>query len=93
MEVLTRHWHSARPHAGFRIGIDLGYATLGTIGFAAKRDYVAIGSVVQVASGLCDLARGEQVLITQRVHAALAGQVESNSLGELLIPDYCDLWK
>ena len=86
MEVLTARWHRRGLTLDFGIGIDLGYATLGTIGFAAKRDYVAIGSVVQIASGLCDVARGEQILITQRVQAALEGQVESSSLGELPIP-------
>jgi adenylate cyclase len=82
MEAVTAAWGKRGLSLDFARGLDLGYATLGTIGFSAKRDYVAVGSVVHIASGLCDLAQGGQILITPRVQAAAAGQVDSSSLGE-----------
>ncbi|HEV7663212.1 MAG TPA: LuxR C-terminal-related transcriptional regulator, partial [Chloroflexota bacterium] len=82
MEAVTAVWGKRGLALDFALGLDLGYATLGTIGFSAKRDYVAVGSVVRIASGLCDRAQGGQILITLRVQAAATGQVESSSLGE-----------
>ena len=85
MEALTSGWRKRGFALDFGIGIDQGYATLGTIGFPAKHDYVAVGSVVIVAAGLCARARGGQILIARRVHAALDDQVEATSSGEVSI--------
>ena len=56
---------------GFGIGIEHGFATLGTIGFEGRRDYAAIGTVSNVASRLCDEAKPGQVLISPRVRQAV----------------------
>ena len=52
---------------GFGIGIASGYATLGQIGFEHRREYTAIGSVVNLASRLCGEAQAGQIVISQRV--------------------------
>jgi DNA-binding NarL/FixJ family response regulator len=64
------------------VGIAQGYATLGQIGFEGRLDYGAIGIVTHLASSLCDEARPGQILVTQRVHAAVEDHVEAEPLGD-----------
>jgi adenylate cyclase len=46
MSELLAAWRRASYAVDFGVGIDLGYATLGTIGFEGKTEYGAIGTVV-----------------------------------------------
>ncbi len=55
------------------VGLDLGYATLGRIGFEGRLDYGAVGPVVTRAWQLCTLATDGEVLLGQRAHDAVAG--------------------
>ncbi|MBA2279756.1 MAG: hypothetical protein H0W25_00755 [Acidimicrobiia bacterium] len=49
-----------------------GYATLGTVGFEGRRDYTALGSVVNLAARLCGEADAGEVLVDKRTHDAVA---------------------
>jgi DNA-binding NarL/FixJ family response regulator len=82
---LTAEWRKHGHELGFGVGIDLGYATLGTIGFEGRFDYAAIGSVVNLAARLCEEARDGQILVTQRAHATVDELVEASPLGELVL--------
>ena len=53
------------------VGIAQGFATLGGIGFEGRIDYGAIGTVTNLAARLCGEAQGGQILVSQRVMAAL----------------------
>ena len=70
-----RSWPRAGAGTGydldFGVGIAQGHATLGRIGFEGRSDYAAIGSVTNLAARLCDEARRRQILISQRVFAAI----------------------
>ena len=88
MRELLTGWRKLGHELGIRMGVDLGYATLGTIGFERRSDYGAIGSVVNLAARLCDEARDGQILISQRVYAAAEEQVEANSLGTLTLQGF-----
>jgi len=48
-----------------------GYATIGAIGFEGRWDYGAIGTVINLAARLCAEARADQILVSQRVAAAV----------------------
>jgi class 3 adenylate cyclase len=65
------------------IGIAQGYATIGAIGFEGRLDYGAIGTVTNLAARLCGEAQGGQILISQRVHAAVSELADTEPLGEL----------
>jgi adenylate cyclase len=67
---------------GFGIGIEHGFATLGTIGFEGRFDYAAIGTVCNVASRLCDEAKPGQILISSRVLMAVEDAVKVEPVGE-----------
>ena len=70
-------------HAG--IGIAQGYATIGAIGFEGRMDYGAIGTVTNLAARLCGEAAGGQILISQRVHAAVSDVVHAEQIGDLTL--------
>jgi class 3 adenylate cyclase len=82
-EMLARQWKMQGYDLAMGIGIALGYATIGAIGFDGRRDYGVIGTVTNVASRLCAEAGGGQILISQRVQAQVAEQVQTQSVGEL----------
>ena len=58
------------------IGIAQGFATIGAIGFEGRWDYSAIGTVTNLAARLCGEARGNQILISQRVYAGVETLVD-----------------
>jgi adenylate cyclase len=60
-------------HVTSAVGVDLGYATLGRIGFEGRLDYGAVGPVVSRAWQLCALAADGEVLLGQRAHDAVTG--------------------
>jgi class 3 adenylate cyclase/HAMP domain-containing protein len=64
--ALTRKWRNRGHSLGFGVGIAVGYATLGQIGFERRLEYAAIGSVTNLASRLCDEAKADQVIASQR---------------------------
>jgi len=88
MSGLTEGWRKRGHQLGFGIGIAQGYATLGMIGFEGRVDYGAIGPVTNLASRLCDHAQGGQILISQRVYAAVEKLVEGEPAGELLLKGF-----
>jgi class 3 adenylate cyclase len=65
------------------VGIEAGHATLGRIGFEGRYDYGAIGPVTNLASRLSSAAAAGQILIGQRVFAAVDDAVETAPAGNL----------
>jgi hypothetical protein len=51
MSALTAVWHKRGHDLDFSIGVALGYATIGRIGFEGRYDYGAVGNVPNLASG------------------------------------------
>ena len=81
--ALRTQWDKRGFELGFGVGIALGYATLGQVGFEGQFHYMAIGSVANLASRLCDQAEDGQILITQRVYAEVEELAEVEPVGEL----------
>jgi len=80
-EQLREPWSERGQPLGLGLGIASGYATLGLVGFQGRADYTAIGSVVNIASRLCDKAADGEILITQRAYIDVASQIKAKSLG------------
>jgi class 3 adenylate cyclase len=83
VDELGVSWRKRGHQLGFGVGIAMGFATLGKIGFEGRLDYGAIGTVTNLASRLCDEARPGQILVSQRVFGATDGLVKAEPVGEL----------
>jgi adenylate cyclase len=86
--LLTEQWRKRGHDLGFGVGIAVGYATLGQIGFDRRMDYAAVGSVTNLASRLCDEAKAGQVVISQRVHGLIESEIEVSPIGELTLKGF-----
>jgi len=86
--TMIERWRRRGHALGFGVGIALGYATLGQIGYGRRFDYAAIGSVTNLASRLCDEARAGQILISQRVFALVEDVVEAAHVGDLALKGF-----
>jgi class 3 adenylate cyclase len=58
---------------------------LGPVGFEGRFDYTAIGTVTNVAARLCGEAKDGQILVTQRVAAAIDRIAELQHLGDIAL--------
>jgi class 3 adenylate cyclase/HAMP domain-containing protein len=86
--ALTERWRNRGHSLGFGMGIALGYATLGQIGFEQRLEYAAIGSVTNLASRLCDEAKANQIVVSRRVFGAVEQWVEGRPLDDLVLKGF-----
>jgi class 3 adenylate cyclase len=86
--ALTERWRNRGHSLGFGVGIALGYATLGQIGFEQRLEYAAIGSVTNLASRLCDEAEANQIVVSRRVYGMVEPWVEGRSLDDLQLKGF-----
>jgi adenylate cyclase len=82
---LGKRWQKFGYELDFGIGISLGFATLGKIGFEGQFNYRAVGTVTNLAARLCAEARGGQILISQRVYAMVEELIEAEPVEEELL--------
>jgi len=88
MVTLCGKWRKLGHRMGFGVGISLGYATVGMVGFEGRYDYTASGTAVNLASRLCDQAADQEILISQRAATALEDIAEIGSAGELTLKGF-----
>ena len=88
IRVLGAEWRRRGYDLDLGMGIAKGYATIGAIGFEGRRDYAAIGSVTNLAFRLCTEAAPGQILISQRIHAAVTDLVETKEVGPLQLKGF-----
>ncbi|HEU4673240.1 MAG TPA: response regulator [Candidatus Limnocylindrales bacterium] len=85
---LSAGWRKRGYSLAIGIGLATGYATLGRIGFEGRYDYGAIGNVVILASRLSSEARADQILLSQRAHAAVEELVAAEPVGDLTLKGF-----
>ena len=86
--TLAGRWHRLGYDLGLGIGIAVGYATLGRIGFEGRYDYGAVGNVVILASRLSEAAAAGQILVSQRLFAAVEDQFEAEEVDPLTLKGF-----
>jgi class 3 adenylate cyclase/HAMP domain-containing protein len=86
--LLTQKWRNRGHSLGFGVGIALGYATLGQIGFEQRLEYAAIGSVTNLASRLCDEAKAGQIVVSRRVYGIVEPWVDAAPLDDLQLKGF-----
>jgi class 3 adenylate cyclase len=82
-DELAQGWRKRGIDLALGIGIEADHATLGRIGFEGRYDYGALGPVTSLASRLSTIAAGGQILIGQRVFAAVEDSLDASPVGEL----------
>ncbi|QDF41352.1 adenylate/guanylate cyclase domain-containing protein [Bradyrhizobium symbiodeficiens] len=85
---LTERWRNRGHSLGFGIGIAVGYATLGQVGFEQRLEYAAIGSVTNLASRLCGEAKPNQIVVSRRVYGIVEQWVEAQPLDDLQLKGF-----
>ena len=85
---LSEGWHKRGFELGLGIGIASGYATIGRVGFEGRYDYAAIGTVVNLAARLSDVAAPGQILVNQRVHGAIEDRVVAQAPQEITLKGF-----
>jgi len=65
------------------IGINAGEAVVGNIGSEKRVDYTAIGDAVNIASRLCSVAKGGQVIISEQTYHKVKDKIIAKKIGEV----------
>lgn len=82
---LAKGWVRRGYDLGFGIGIAVGFATAGRIGFEGRYDYAAIGNAVILASRLSGQATSGQILLSQRTFAGVEEAVVAEAVEGLVL--------
>lgn len=90
-EAITQRWSRPETPLAVGVGVSSGIVTVGAIGSSSRMEYTAIGAAANLASRLCDLALGGEILVDVRT-AELAGPrgltprgaIHVKGLGEVL---------
>lgn len=85
---VAANWRKRGHDLALGVGVAVGHATMGRIGFEGRYDYGALGPVTSLAARLSDQAAGGQILLSQRAYAALEGRVEAKLVGDLEIKGF-----
>lgn len=88
VQSLASTWYANGCAIGFGVGIAMGPATVGTLGFQGRLDYTAIGNVVNLASRLCGLADDGQILVDPVVTGHVRDDIALASVGQQPIKGY-----
>ena len=88
VQELIVGWRTHGHRIGFGVGLAMGPATVGRIGYESRFDYTAIGSVVNLASRLCASAADREILADAKVAEAVIGKRALIRLGVRLLKGY-----
>jgi adenylate cyclase len=78
---LAGDWHRQGFELGLGIGISVGFATLGRIGFEGHYGYAVIGSTANLAARLCAMAAPGQIVLSERAYARVEDNAAATALG------------
>lgn len=88
VQQLIVGWRARGHRIGFGVGLAMGPATVGRIGYESRFDYTAIGSVVNLASRLCASAADREILADTTVAEAVRGKRAVIPLGSRPLKGY-----
>lgn len=71
IDELMPGWERRGYDLSYGIGMALGHATLGIVGYDGRNDYTALGTVVNLAARLCGAAKGRELIVDHRVYAQI----------------------
>jgi adenylate cyclase len=87
-QALIAGWRARDYGIGLGIGLAMGPATVGRIGYEGQLAYTAIGTAVNLAARLCSAASDGQILVDETIAAAVDGKIPVQALGAVAIKGY-----
>lgn len=90
VQALTGRWRDRGHRIGFSVGLAMGPATVGRIGYESRSDYTAIGNAVNLASRLCSSAADGEILADENIADAVQGRRALLQLGTRPFKGYHD---
>jgi class 3 adenylate cyclase len=88
VQSLVVDWRAKGHAIGFGVGIAMGPAIVGTVGYEGRIDYTAIGNVVNLASRLCGSAKDAQILVDPVAAQKVKDSIALESFGVRRIKGY-----
>jgi class 3 adenylate cyclase len=88
VQNLITGWQRQGYRIGFGVGLAMGPATVGRIGYESRFDYTAIGSVVNLAARLCASAADREILADPAVADAVKDKRTVSPMGMRPIKGY-----
>lgn len=88
VQELIVGWRARGQRIGFGVGLAMGPATVGRIGYESRFEYTAIGSVVNLAARLCASAADREILADITIAEAVKGKRALIPLGLRPIKGY-----
>ena len=79
---LKDEWLGYGHNLNIGIGINTGYMTVGNIGSEFHRDYTVVGNQVNIAARLESMAKGGEILISQRTYSKAKSMVSIEEAGK-----------
>jgi len=80
---LAAVWRRQGFELGLGIGVSVGYATLGRIGYQGHYGYAVIGSVANLAARLCAIAEAGEILLSERAYSRVEGIAQAAARGSV----------
>jgi adenylate cyclase len=83
---MQQKWQARHPvvqYLSLGVGISSGHVFVGNVGSRKRFDYTAIGQEVNVASRLCSMARGGQILVSENTRRLLGSKVPVIHMGDV----------
>jgi adenylate cyclase len=81
--ALQERWAARGVRLGFGVGVSVGQATAGRIGFEGRYAYAVLGSIVNLAARLSGEAGPGQILVTDELYREVADAVDVEPAGDL----------
>jgi class 3 adenylate cyclase len=78
---LAAGWRRQGFELGLGIGVSVGFATLGRIGFEGHYGYAVIGSTANLAARLCAMAEPGQIVLSERAYVRVEEAIVAQPLG------------
>ena len=82
---LQEGWAARGVRLGFGVGVSVGQATAGRIGFEGRYAYAVLGSIVNMAARLSGEATPGQILLTDELYRAVSDAVEAQAVEGLVL--------
>ena len=80
---LQERWERRGVHLGFGVGLSVGQATAGRIGFEGRYAYAIVGTIVNLAARLSSEAATGQILVTDELYRDVSDAVEAERIDGL----------